>query len=150
MLTKLKMRKTLTALAAAVLLLSCTIERSEGGKLDGYWQLTATDSLPAGPQADMHTSGVYWAVQAGMLLVRNVKRIELPPVIFQYQNTGQKLILSNPVADVREVGDSLLTDTTLLHHYGLGRLQDTLHIVVLDGDRMVLEREQVRLHFRKY
>ena len=145
------MRKSVWSvlLAGLLTMTGCTFETSDNGSLDGYWQLTSVDSLANPSSTDMRESGFYWAVQARLLEVRNVKT-SLVRVFFRFERTDGKLILSNPVASERLEGDSMITDVTQLRPYGLTRLNDTLEVLRLDNERMILESEIVRMHFRKY
>lgn len=145
------MRKTIQLLimAATMTTIACTMETSDNGDLDGLWQLYATDSLDKDASTDMRQSGIYWAVQARLLELRDVNMV-LPPVLFRFENTGTRLILNHPIVNVKQLGDSLVTDPDLLRPYGLSRLSDTLFIEHLDASRMVLETRQLRMHFRKY
>ena len=138
-------------IVVAVLLMTtgCTFETSHNGSLDGYWQLTSVDSLPTGPSSDMRESGFFWAVQSRLLEMMNV-RDSRERVFFRFEQQDGWLMLSQPVADNRAVGDSVITDPNVLRPYGLSRLCDTLRILQLDDDCMVLESELVRMYFRKY
>lgn len=128
---------------------ACTLETSDNGSLDGFWQLTQVDSLHNGMMVDMRSSSIFWAVQAKMLEVRNA-RTNVNSVIFRFQHIGNWLILSEPVVNDREIGDSILTDVELLRPYGLTGLSDTLRIWQLDGEQMLLDSKIVRMHFRRY
>lgn len=128
---------------------ACTIERSDNGALDGYWQLSDVDTLATNGHADMRQSGIFWAVQARLLEVRCTSR-QFHSVFFRFEHNGNSLFLSHPIVNAREAGDSLLTDPTLLRPYGLTQLNDTLHIGQLSVGQMVLESRQLRMHFRKY
>ena len=145
------MKKTLFLIIAAVMTAttSCELERSAGGSLDGFWQLYAADTLKGGALADMRSSGIYWAVQARLLEVRDVS-LTRPAFFFRYEHKDGCLILSHPVVNAKEEGDSLLTDPSLLQPYGLTRLTDTLQVVELTSERMTLESQLLRMHFRKY
>ena len=132
-----------------LMLTACTIETSDNGSLDGFWQLAQVDSLHNGIVVDMRSSNIFWAVQAKMLEVRQADRIK-GNVIFRFQHIGNWLILSEPVVNDREIGDSILTDVELLRPYGLTGLSDTLRIWQLDGEQMLLDSKIVRMHFRRY
>ena len=54
---------------AAILCLSCELETSDNGDLDGFWQLKQVDTLQGGTK-DMRGSGVFWAVQTDLLEAR--------------------------------------------------------------------------------
>ena len=137
------------ALAGLMTLASCTFEASDNGALDGYWQLTQTDTLSNGRSADMRESGFFWAVQHRLLEVRNTRQGMLP-VFFRFELRDGLLMLSHPVGDLRAIGDSTITDVATLRPYGITRLSDTLRVLRLDSDHMTLQAQTVRMHFRKY
>lgn len=139
----------LVFLAVLLMTAGCTFETSHNGSLDGYWQLTTVDSLPTGPSTDMRESGFFWAVQSRLLEMMNVRE-GMVRVFFRFEQQDGCLILGQPVADNRAVGDSVITDVSVLRPYGLTRLCDTLRVLQLDDDRMVLESQLVRMYFRKY
>ena len=55
------MKKITFLFAALLLLTSCEIEFSNNGKLDGFWQLIAVDTLATQHTSDLKTSGRTWA-----------------------------------------------------------------------------------------
>ena len=144
------MKKVLFLIIAAVMTItSCELERSTGGSLDGFWQFYAADTLQGGGRADMRQSAIFWAVQAKLLEMSDLNNAH-PAIFFRFEHTGSSLILTHPVVNAKAEGDSLLTDPSLLLPYGLTRLVETLHVVELTDERMTLESQLLRMHFRKY
>ena len=86
---------------------SCTMETSDNGALDGYWQLASVDSLPDGPSVDTRDMGIFWSVQARLLRMTSGVMV-LPDVFFRFDHRGDSLLLSHPVLNNRNIGDSLL------------------------------------------
>ena len=145
------MKKYILMLLAVGLMASCDFETSNNGNLDGFWQLSQMDSVQVagGCSVDMKASGVFWSVQHKMLEARNVN-IDKSGVIFRFEHTGEKLILSSPVANVRNIGDSIVTDVETVKPYGLTQLSDTFVVEQLDDTDMRLRNKTLRLHFRRY
>lgn len=125
------------------------METSHNGDLDGFWQLSAIDSLANGRSCDMRDSAYFWAVQGHLLELSN-KRQKIPTIYCRFELTGGFLVLSDPVYSVRLIGDSLITNAAMLRPYRLTRLKDSLRVLRLDSERMTLESEVARLYFRKY
>ena len=130
---------------AAILCLSCELETSDNGDLDGFWQLKQVDTLQGGTK-DMRGSGVFWAVQTDLLEAR----IGGTGVFFRFSNTGDSLFLSDPYVNNRDSSDIKLTDVARLHELGINELEERFRIMALDGSTMVLQSYMLRLHFRKY
>ena len=65
------MRKLLYLLLLSLFLsTSCTLETSDNGDLDGFWQLSLIDTLSSQNSVDMRDSGYFWAVQHNLLILR--------------------------------------------------------------------------------
>jgi hypothetical protein len=60
------------------------------------------------------------------------------------------MILSDPIIDLRDSSDILFTDTTILWHYGIHDIPETLKVITLNSSTMVLENRVLRLNLRKY
>lgn len=144
-------KKYICLLMAVGMIASCDFETSNNGNLDGFWQLSQVDSVQVagGYSVDMKPSGVFWSVQHKMLEARNVN-VDKSGVIFRFEHTGDKLILSSPIANVRNIGDSIVTDVETVKQYGLTQLSDTFIVEQLDDSDMRLRNKLLRLHFRKY
>ena len=48
-------------------MMSCEIETSGNGDLDGFWHLVRVDTLSTGGMCDMSGRRVFWSVQVGIL-----------------------------------------------------------------------------------
>lgn len=144
------MKRLLLLLATCAGLTACEVRTSDNGDFDGLWQLTALDSLDSGRTADMHTSGEYWAVQVHLLEVRNMKGAH-GAVLFRFDFAGDSLKLRSPYYDESGENGTLPThDVSRLKAYGIDRSDQAFRVVTLDSDDMVLQKEDVRLRFRKY
>jgi hypothetical protein len=130
------MKKTiyfLVFLVGIVLTLSaCEFETSGNGDLDGLWQLAQQDSVATEASQDMRQSGIYWAVQVRLLEIQGGPQSGY----YRFRRADGRLKLYSPNLD-KEGRE----DTTSLYDY---------RVLKLNGSRMVLEDEKVRLTFRKY
>lgn len=162
-------RSVVTTLITYFLLLTtcfaCSnFETSGNGDFDGYWQLEEIDTLATGRTTDMHDSLVFWAVQHH--LIELCCRQEDPvtfsykhfSVFYHFERTDDTLhfladTLSQkaewPVLDLRAFGDPRAT-LEQVRVYGFTRCDETFRVLHLDADKMALESEAYRLHFRKY
>lgn len=143
------MRNILYTIAICLFLTtSCTFEVSDNGDLDGYWQLSAVDTLSNQQCVNMRDSGIFWAIQYEKLVARSVNPIG--EVIFNFQKTTDLLILSNPYILYRDSSDIKITNPDVLRKYGVNNIEEQFRIVSLDDSRMILETDMLRLNFRKY
>lgn len=131
-----------------MLLYACSdFEKSDNGELDGLWQLTTVDTLATGHSADVRALGIFWAVQADLLEIRDA---EYANVFFRFDHDGSVLTLHSPVADSRPSSDRIVADAHELYRFGLSNLTDTLLVLELKKSKMTLQSELLRMHFRKY
>jgi hypothetical protein len=145
------MKKMLFPLVLAAMLgAACdNFHASDNGKLDGFWQLTAVDTLKNGVTVDVREKRIFWAVQANLLEIRDISGNGIN-VFFRFSHQGNSLILSDPVADKRIISDSTVTDASTIRRYGISQLRDTLQVLQLTDEKMTLESRLQRMFFRKY
>ena len=145
--------KTIFRLAVIIFgflfVVSCELESSNNGDLDGYWQMHTVDTLKNNISADTRSDGIFWAVQMHLLEMIDSKNIT-PRVFFRFKNKGDSILLSDPYINQRDSGDIKLTNSDVLRAYGLTSLRFTLKIVKLSSSEMVLQTDSLRMHFRKY
>lgn len=143
------MKSLFYSLMVAMMLVSCEIQTSSNGDLDGFWQLRAVDTLATGGESDMRGSGIYWAVQKRLLEVQDKNGV-YGGVFFRFSHAGDSLLLSDPYVNDRISADVKVEDADMLRPFGVNRLDEGFHIEMLDGGNMVLRSETLRLWFRKY
>ena len=143
------MRKLLYIFFVLLMFAACDIHTSDNGDLDGYWQLRSVDTLSTGGTCDMRDSMRFWGFQANLLHVR-YKNEKIRKVLMRFNITDNVMILSDPIIDLRDSSDILFTDTTILWHYGIHDIPETLKVITLNSSTMVLENRVLRLNLRKY
>lgn len=143
------MRKLLYLLLLSLFLsTSCTLETSDNGDLDGFWQLSLIDTLSSQNSVDMRDSGYFWAVQHNLLILRETNlRNEY---ICKFKHMGDSLIINNPYYYWRDSSDIKLKDPERIRKFGVNNLEEKFKIVNLNSSKMVLESQLLRLYFRKY
>ena len=144
------MRKLLYIFTMLLMLAACDIHTSNNGDLDGYWQLRSVDTLSSGMSCDMRDSMLFWSFQGNLLHVRDNKEEKLDKVFMRFTISDKVMTLTNPIIDLRDSSDLVLTDTTFLCHYGIHDMHETLKVVTLNSSTMILENRVLRLNFRKY
>ena len=147
-------------LTLCVGLTACEVRTSDNGDFDGLWQLSAIDSLGKGRTVDMRSSGEYWAVQVHLLEVRNTKGGH-GSVLFRFELTGDSLKLRSPYYDESGEGGNNMKEleevtakhaeaVKVLRPYGIDVPTQGYQLVTLDSNEMILQKDDVRLCFRKY
>ncbi len=146
------MKKTFFLLIACLALTaSCgdLLETSGNGDLDGYWQLAQVDTLANGASTDMTESKVFWGVQGKFLNMIDTHYTTYG-YMFRFEHTADSLLLSDARVNNRTYSDSLLTDVSALRPLGVNSLTEHYLVEQLNGSRMVLRGNILRLHFRKF
>lgn len=143
------MKKLLYIFIFTLAVAACEIHTSENGDLDGYWQLHKVDTLANGSSCDMRDSMKFWSFQVRLLHLRdNNKKIR--NVFMRFSIDDSRMILSEPIIDLRDSSDIILIDYGMLRHYGIHEVPETLKVVTLTSSTMILENKVLRLYFRKY
>ena len=143
------MRKSfmISSVLCLLLLVSCDIESSDNGKLDGFWLLNQVDSLSKGTTLDYSSQRIFWSFQYDLLQLSNLND---NTIIYRFVRNSNQLNLNNPCMFDRALGDTLVTDIGVLRPYGVNSLNETFNIVDLSSSNMVLESPVLRLHFVKH
>lgn len=141
--------KYLSILFAFILCLSaCELETSHNGKLDGWWLLTAVDTLQTGGHANVEAQQCTWAFQGQLLELRDVPG-QLGDYLLSFAQYGDDLLLSHPYLSARNSGDIAVQTPQPLHPYGIQTLSEQFSITTIDRRSMVLTSASLRLYFRR-
>ena len=91
------MRKILYLLVLGLMVVSCELETSGNGDLDGYWQMSQVDTLATGGIADTHESYIFWGIQGKLLQIRYTENnVYLGEgLLFRFENKNSMLTLSS-------------------------------------------------------
>ncbi len=125
---------------------SCEVEMSDNGDLDGYWQLARVDTIGGG-SCEMVTSRVFWSVQMNLL---EVSKVGSSKYFFRFKVTDDYLKVYDPYLSARNKGDVQVTDVQVLKPYGIQGLEEDFKIERLDGKKMTICSEMLRLDFNRY
>ena len=142
------MKKITFLFAAFLLLTSCEIEFSNNGKLDGFWQLIAVDTLATQHTSDLKTSGRTWAFQGRLLEMRDTKG-GYSDLYFSFEHRGDSLFLDSPYLSDRDADDIKITDVNIVRPYGVNGLKEEFEIENLSNNKLVLRSKTLRLMLRK-
>ena len=141
--------KYLSILFALMFCLSaCELEMSHNGKLDGWWLLTAVDTLQTEAHANVEAQQCTWAFQGRLLELRDVPG-QRGDYLLSFAQHDNDLLLSHPYFSARDSGDIAVQTPQPLHPYGIQALSEQFSIITIDRRRMVLTSASLRLYFRK-
>ena len=149
---------TVLAVAAFVFSACSNFEASNNGNLDGFWQLTTVDTLTTGRSADVSHYMIFWSVQGGLIELSDRREpgemVEInPSIIFRFERKDNMLTLlgePKPRLSNRVSGDREVADRMQCGYYGLSNEGDSLNILQLEEQKMVLQSQFFRMYFRKY
>ena len=127
---------------------ACDLETSGNGDLDGMWFLASVDTIATLGRKDMADERMFWSFQHKLLQFDDKKGTHAS-VLLRFEHKNGNLKLYDPYIYDRENGDKLLTDSTVLHHYGMQNLEENFVVESLGGDKMVLRSATLRLRLRK-
>lgn len=142
------MKKITFLFAAFLLLTSCETEFSNNGKLDGFWQMIAVDTLATQHTSDLKTSGRTWAFQGRLLEMRDTKG-GYSDLYFSFEHRGDSLFLDSPYLSDRDVDDIKITDVNIVRPYGVNGLKEGFEIESLSNNKLILRSKTLRLMLRK-
>lgn len=145
--------KKLFYIAALFILLtagfsSCTLEMSENGHLDGFWNLKRIDTLSTMRSGDVEKERIYWSVQFNMIDVRFIDG-RVKECVMKFEKSNDTLSINTPCYYYHTQGDSLITDVDALRPYGINSLDEKFKIEHLSSGHMTLKSEKLRLYFKK-
>lgn len=139
---------TALVLCASAMLTGCTLETSGNGKLDGYWHMTAVDTIATGGTCDLSQQRLFWGIQAKLINLSN--RDDLSYDFFmRFEHASTTLRVYEPYHNDRIGGDPAIEDAERLEPFGIEGLEQSFRIEELKGKRMTLASENLRLHFEK-
>lgn len=146
------MRKILYILVLGLMVVSCELETSGNGKLDGYWQMNQVDTLATGGVTDTRDSLIFWGIQGNLLQIRYSENdVYLGEgLLFRFEKKDSLFTLSLPVIHHLYETDEPIDDVEILKPFGIYRLEEKFAIEKLNKNIMVLTNDVLRLHFRKY
>lgn len=142
------------AMALAMGVASCELERDHNGDLAGYWHLERVDTLQTGGVKDMSRDRVFWAVQGKLLYLRDADHPD-SCYFMRFVHSDGYLALSQPYyygwhQDTEDGGDHPVTEARWLSRFGINALEEKYNAEQLNASRMTLATDRLRLHFKKF
>jgi len=128
-------------------LASCTLETSDNGDLDGFWHLTAVDTLSTGGYADYGERQVFWMFQGTLYKMREYTTDVA--VVGHFQREGDSLFVTDVYRSDRLNDDPAVEDASELYIYGANAINEHYRVVNLSSSSMTLQSKVLKLSFRK-
>lgn len=146
------MKKLLYVIFATICLCTtftgCTLEMSENGDLDGFWNLRQIDTLATQRTINVKDSGIYWSIQLNMIDVRFVDDRH-KECVMKFDKQGDTITINTPCYFNHTDGDVPLTNADPLRPYGINSMNESFIIEHLTPGNMTLKTDKLRLYFRK-
>lgn len=127
---------------------SCELETSDNGDLDGFWHLVRIDTLATQGTCDMKQERIFWSFQKDLLKVDD-KTGGNSSILLRFNRSGGNLTLSDPYIYDREAGDIKLDDVEPLRPFGINAITETFSVEGLSGSHMTIASPVLRLSFKK-
>lgn len=147
------MKKILYLLLATLpLMMSCKMETSDNGDLDGFWHMVSVDTLSNSRQTDLSQQKVFWSFQKDLMQLRgSIDQEALQEFYVRFSLQGDQLRLTSLHLRDREKDDPVVDETTmyLIYPYGIWRAEETFTVIKLNADEMILQNNELRLRFTK-
>ena len=137
-------------IASLLLLVGCKLETSGNGALDGYWKLSAVDTLATGGTTDLTDASIFWSVQKNLLTVRDNNDASNKEYVFRFAHTDSTLVLTDGQLYNRSSGNTTVEDMSVLHPFGIYHQTENFKIDHLTHRRMYLRSNNLRLIFKKF
>lgn len=145
----MKTVKTIAIAAlAAYFSVSCDMETSDNGELDGFWHMVKADTLSTGGTCDMSGKRIFWGIQSNLLNVADYDGSS-SGYMLHFEYTGTTLRTYDAYKNNRAAGDIKVEDHSLLSPFGINALDETFNIERLGSSRMTLATDSLKLEFRK-
>lgn len=147
-----KIIRLLVMVMASTCLMSCDLETSDNGKLDGFWHLERIDTLATGGSLDVSGEKMFWSFQVRLLQLQGGSA----SFYFRFKQDTDSLTLFSPYTSegheetLGDGGNKPVTDPSLFRDYGIDDLETHYKKEALDGSRMILRSRRLRLLFRRF
>ena len=142
-----------------VALVSCDIEASDNGKLDGFWHLERVDTLATGGHRDCSNDYIFWGTQLRLISVTDTNTDDFGKFYLRFVQTTDSLYIKNVYenhwhedSSIDDVGGDIPVPAVNdnVRHFGINAIPEGFAKERLDGKWMVLRSSMLRLTFRRF
>ena len=152
-------KSLLAVLATPLLLVSCNVETSDNGPLDGFWHLERVDTLATGGSTDYHKGYVFWGVQKDLMYIKDSSNGSIGAYYLRFNQTHDSLHVTKIYLDHghednpnHEQGGDIPVEAidNNLRQLGINALPEHFKKEALNANHMILSTEKLRLKFKKF
>lgn len=156
---QLTIKSLLATLATTLMLASCNVETSDNGPLDGFWHLEQVDTLATGGTTDYSSGYVFWGVQKDLIYIKDSSNSSVGAYYLRFSQTQESLHITKIYLDHghednpnHEQGGDIPVEAIdrNLRFFGLNALPEHFKKEAINGNRMILSTEKLRLKFKKF
>lgn len=156
---QLTIKSLLATLATTLMLASCNVEASDNGPLDGFWHLEQVDTLATGGTTDYSSGYVFWGVQKDLIYIKDSSNSSVGAYYLRFNQTQDSLHITKIYLDHghednpnHEQGGDIPVEAIdrNLRFFGLNALPEHFKKEAINGNRMILSTEKLRLKFKKF
>lgn len=156
---QLTIKSLLATLATTLMLASCNVETSDNGPLDGFWHLERVDTLATGGTTDYSSGYVFWGVQKDLIYIKDSSNSSVGAYYLRFNQTQDSLHITKIYLDhghednpYHEQGGDIPVEAIdiNLRFFGLNALPEHFKKEAINGKRMILSTEKLRLKFKKF
>lgn len=156
---QLTIKSLLATLATTLMLASCNVEASDNGPLDGFWHLEQVDTLATGGTTDYSSGYVFWGVQKDLIYIKDSSNSSVGAYYLRFSQTQDSLHITKIYLDHghednpnHEQGGDIPVEAIdrNLRFFGLNALPEHFKKEAINGNRMILSTEKLRLKFKKF
>ena len=152
-------KSLLAVLATPLLLVSCNVETSDNGPLDGFWHLERIDTLATGGTTDYSSGYVFWGVQKDLIYIKDSSNSSVGAYYLRFNQTHDSLHTTKIYLDHghednpnHEQGGDIPVEAidNNLRQLGINALPEHFKKEALNANHMILSTEKLRLKFKKF
>ena len=133
-----------------LLFAACDTTSSDNDELDGLWYLTQVDTLSNNHSVDYRNKRIFWSFQGTLAQFNCADNIDYYMSYFTY--TEGRLEFKDMFYYDRVNGDSIINSQTLdqMRPFGINSLNENFIIKSISNSNLILQDNELRLHFEKY
>ena len=139
----------IAGLFCCLIMVSCSIESSSNGTLDGFWHLESVDTLATGGHFSVKQERRFWAFQVNLMQLNGYDE-HSALILMRFEKNNRTLRCYAPVDNDRPKDDPSITDIKRLQPFGINQLDETFTIEKLKGNIMILQGKELRLTFKRF
>lgn len=141
------MKKIIFLLTILLSLSSCSVEMTNNGDLDGFWQMYEMQ-VDGGEIKDMRNTGNTMGVNFNIMSFREGGNYDC--IYCRFDNDGTYLRIYDFRVGKHDITDLPVEDPSTLNVFGIFSLDEKFKIETMTSSSMILRSERALLKLRKY